>query len=131
MSDFDQRWRRLVDAARAESGAPVRALPPQDLAAKGLAFAAEQRRARREGRALALSILTFAVFLCGAAAAGEALGWGPRVEGAARELAELPRTLPAPSFVRPIPLQPGSLAPARAFEVLERWWLAANEPEEA
>ena len=132
MSDFDGRWQRLVETARGASGGSGGLHSAEDLAAHGLAFAAEQRRTRREGRALALSVLTFAAFLCGAGAAADALAWGPRVHGAARELTDLPGNVPAPRFVRPIPLEPDALAPARALEALERWWLAETaEPKEA
>jgi hypothetical protein len=128
VSDFDRRWMRLVAAARAgePATAPAKLAAPgaESLADVGLAFAEQRRRAAREGRGLALAALTFLACLCGAAALADALGWTPSVQSAARELADVPRRVPRPSFVPSTSNSPAlrALAPGRALEALELWW---------
>ena len=134
MSGFDQRWLRLVEAAR--SGEPPAGSGPEGapqserLALLGVAFAQEQQRARREARGLALAASIFLAFVCAAGALADSIGWSVRVQDA-RDLAQVARHLPPPSFVPP-PRAAGldSLAPGRALDALEHWWLAADLAEE-
>jgi hypothetical protein len=133
VSDFDRRWQRLVESARAiapesTQAAGVRA---EDLAEIGLAFAQETKRASREGRGLALAGLLYIGCLCGAGSLSDSLGWTPDVRSAARELAQAHRHLPDPSRLASpegVPALQG-LAPARVLDALERWWLVDERSE--
>ncbi|HTF89685.1 MAG TPA: hypothetical protein VK843_14820 [Planctomycetota bacterium] len=137
MSDFDARWQQLVATARRGAG-DERALDPRQTERLAqLAFAARrQHEPALQWPRLALAAGVFVAALAGIGLGAESLGMTSQLDFSVRELASLPRRVPAIAF---LPAPPGpeffgvpelaGASPAPLFLALDRILVPRNDPE--
>jgi hypothetical protein len=107
MSSFDDRWLRLIEAARRAGADPAGPRIEDSRAARIALIAREhaRRRARamHEARGLALAAGVFLVFIAGLLWSARAFDFGPSLGDVGHEIASLARRAPNTSFIPPPP----------------------------